>query len=303
MEDAKSSAGYTDLESGAAGGANKYVVEALGTFFVSLVVFFSQGSAFVAAAMIALWVWLGSGHYNPSITLAFLIKDKTPPKDAAFRILSQIGGAFAGAAVSDLVSGSAYLNASGHYVAWGAIVTEVLVGLEFALAYLATSDGLTLGMAYFSGVSGLACFAKCGGLLRHEGTAYFSNPAVMIGAYLYGMLHGHFGLSIVVVTRMVAPLIGAALAPLFRSKVLDRGELVREVSTLPCPSPCHPLPVPSLYLPCTFPVGEHFALRAPVPPSPLPAPAHAHHTLTPPPAPVSADCRHLLLLRLDHRPL
>lgn len=135
-----------------------YLTEALGTFFLVLVIWLTvaSGSEFAPIAIgsiLMIMVYAGgyiSGwHYNPAVTLWAVLTGKLPSKEAIPYMLSQIVGAFIAAGVSYSLVGEAL-------VVWPVAqsIQSILAELvfTFALVYVvlntaATKD--TAGNSYY----------------------------------------------------------------------------------------------------------------------------------------------------------
>jgi aquaporin Z len=177
--------------------ARKYVVEAIGTFFLVFTVAVSvlTHSAFTplaAGAALMVMVYAGGhisgGHYNPAVTLAALWRRRIGPGDAAAYWVAQFAaGLVGGLAARAVVNPAAVttLHPSGHALTATAVVEFLFT---FALCYVvlnvATSKdqrdnsffGLAIGFTVAAGA-----FAV-GGI---SGGAF--NPAVSLGAAIGGL--------------------------------------------------------------------------------------------------------------------
>src|SRR5687768_1334893 len=102
----------TEVVSGARP-AVKYVVEAIGTFFLVFTVGAAVGSDSALApvgigAVLMVMIYAGGhlsgGHYNPAVTLAVLVRRRIGLRDAVAYWIVQLGaGLLAAAAVRDIV--------------------------------------------------------------------------------------------------------------------------------------------------------------------------------------------------------
>ena len=180
--------------------AVKYVVEAIGTFFLVFTVGAAVGSASPLAplgigAVLMVMIYAGGhlsgGHYNPAVTLAVLVRRRIGLRDAIAYWIVQFGaGLLAAAAVRDIVdparvATTATLTLSGHALL-AAFAVELL--FTFALCYVvlnvATSKdhpdnsfyGLAIGFTVVAGA--FAVGAISGGAF---------NPSVTLGAAVMGM--------------------------------------------------------------------------------------------------------------------
>ncbi len=174
----------------------KYIVEAIGTFFLVLVVglaVIAPGAGVMAplaiGATLMVMVYAGGyisgGHYNPAVTLAAAVRGKCSGKDAAAYMIAQVlAGVLAALLTGYLKAGSTV--AAGNINVAQALVVEFL--FTFALAYVvlqtATSKK-TAGNSYYGlaiGFTVVVAAYAAGGI---SGGAF--NPAVAIGATLLGL--------------------------------------------------------------------------------------------------------------------
>ena len=85
---------------------NKYLVEFLGTMFLSFVIFSTNNYLAIGAAL-AIGVMLGGaisgGAFNPAIAITLLYSGKLPTNDLIPYILCEIAGALAGFELIKLV--------------------------------------------------------------------------------------------------------------------------------------------------------------------------------------------------------
>jgi len=177
----------------------RFVVEAIGTFFLVFVVtttglLGTAAAPFAIAAVLAVMVFAGGhisgAHYNPAVTIAVAARNRLAWRDVAAywtaQVLGGVGGALVGRyVVADHAAASAF-TASGRAVV-AATVAELLV--TFALAYVvlnvATSKHTSGNSFYGLAIGGtvLAGALTVGGV---SGGAF--NPAVAVGAATAGLL-------------------------------------------------------------------------------------------------------------------
>jgi aquaporin Z len=177
----------------------KYLVEAIGTFFLVFTVGAAAGSGSPFAplgigAVLMVMIYAGGhlsgGHYNPAVTLAVLVRRRIGLRDAVAYWVVQFGaGLLAAVVVRTIVdptrATAATLTLTGPTLL-AAFVVEVL--FTFALCYVvlnvATSKdhpdnsfyGLAIGFTVVAGA--FAVGAISGGAF---------NPAVTLGAAVMGM--------------------------------------------------------------------------------------------------------------------
>jgi aquaporin Z len=178
----------------------KYVVEAIGTFFLVFTVGAAVGSSSPLAplgigAVLMVMIYAGGhlsgGHYNPAVTLAVLVRRRIGLRDAVGYWIVQFGaGLFAAAAVRDIidparVATTAALTLSGHALL-AAFAVELIFtfGLCYVVLNVATSRhrpdnsyyGLAIGFTVVAGA--VAVGAISGGAF---------NPSVTLGAAVMGI--------------------------------------------------------------------------------------------------------------------
>lgn len=78
---------------------NKYIVEFLGTMFLTFVIF-ATGNYLAIGAALAIAILLGSaisgGVFNPAVAIALMYAGKLPRADLIPYIIAQVAGALAG---------------------------------------------------------------------------------------------------------------------------------------------------------------------------------------------------------------
>ena len=205
----------------------KTLVEALGTFFLVLVVGLTvlpPGAGAMAplaiGAILMVMVYAGGpvsgGHYNPAVTLAARLRGACGPRDLLPYMSAQIAGSMLAAILVGFLRGGAAVVAA-HPQALPAFLVELV--FTFALAYVVLQVATTktsAGNSYFGLAIGftVAAAAYAGGPI--SGGAF--NPAVALGLALMGVIApATLGLI------LMANLAGGALAALvFRLTNPDR---------------------------------------------------------------------------------
>ena len=175
----------------------KYVVEAIGTFFLTFTVATSVLSHSVftplaAGAALMVMVYAGGhisgGHYNPAVTMAALWRRRIGLADAvAYWTVQLAAGVVAGVAARAVVNPPtvATLHPSGHALAATAVV-ELL--FTFALAYVVLNVATSkdqLGNSFFGLAIGFTVAAGAFAVGGISGGAF--NPAVTLGAAAGGL--------------------------------------------------------------------------------------------------------------------
>lgn len=176
---------------------NKYLVEAIGTFFLVLVVgltVIGAGNAAVMAplaigATLMVMVYAGGhisgGHYNPAVTLGVWMRGKCEGKDVLPYMMAQAAGALLASVVVGYLKKDALVIAGDPNVVQ-ALLAEVL--FTFALVYVvlhtATSEK-TAGNSYYGLAIGFTVVVGAYAVGGISGGAF--NPAVALGVTLMGL--------------------------------------------------------------------------------------------------------------------
>jgi glycerol uptake facilitator-like aquaporin len=94
-----SSKGYIDLETGAVGGINAILNEAIGTCFLAFALFGATGGLdknLAVGGMVSFFCWWeADGHYNPVVTVASMVgsSPSSSIRSGLLAILGQVAGA------------------------------------------------------------------------------------------------------------------------------------------------------------------------------------------------------------------
>ena len=200
---------------------SKYLTEFIGTFFLVLTICLmsvrgTDLTALAVGAVLTAMVYMGGhisgAHYNPAISVAFLLRGKFPARDLVPYWVAQIAGALAAAGVALVIADQPYNPPAPAADAsvMAAIGTEILFTFALALVILnVATTKATEGNAFYGLAIGLtvAAGAFAGGPI--SGGVF--NPAVGIGPILVDVIDGgnsagHLWM------YLVGPLVGAALA-------------------------------------------------------------------------------------------
>jgi len=136
-------------------------------------------AATVAAVLfvaISIFGPISGAHFNPAVTIAFLVRSGIAPSSAAGYIMSQIAGAITGAVIANLMFGSAWIEVSeiarfsaatflGEIVATWGLVLLILLLVKFERTQLVAAS--------------VAAWIFAGHLLTSSTS--FANPAVTVG--------------------------------------------------------------------------------------------------------------------------
>ena len=191
-----------------------YIIEAIGTFFLVLVIGLTVAAGLPLAPIaigstLMVMVYMGGhisgAHYNPAVTLAVLMRGRIGGKDACIYIGTQIVAAIVAAAVAGWLAGDIEVAPGAGVSAAQALVAEIL--FTFALASMvlnvATSKdhpdnsfyGLAIGFTVMAGAFAVGPIS---------GGAF--NPAVALGHNIVGGTLGNIWI------YLVGPFGGGALA-------------------------------------------------------------------------------------------
>lgn len=176
----------------------RLAAEALGTGLLTAVVF---GSAAMGAALtpdaalgllasalvtglalivlITIFAPVSGAHFNPAVTLVFLVRDEIGGRDAVAFVLAQLVGALLGAVAAHVMFGLAWLE-------WSAVVRdEPRLWLSEAIATFGLVLVLLGGIAANAHVPALAGFYIAAGYWFTASTG-FANPAMTVARTLTG---------------------------------------------------------------------------------------------------------------------
>lgn len=200
---------------------NKYIIEAIGTFFLVLTIGFSANPLAIGLAVIAL-VYMGGyisgGHYNPAVTLAVWMQKKIEQKEAVMYMLFQLVGAVAASLIYLLIRQEPLLIQPGEIVTFNeAMLMEVLFTFALCSVVLHTAVAKRNTPNQFYGLAiGAIVIAGAYSVGTISGGAF--NPAVGVGPALVGMISGPINFSNILL-YILGPFIGAVLASLVFTSV------------------------------------------------------------------------------------
>jgi len=178
----------------------KYLVEAIGTFFLVLTIGMTLidtpdgvipplaiGCALMA--MIFAGGHISGAHYNPAVTLAVYLRGRCPAQEVAPYILAQLAGAALASGMVLWLKGNPSLPEPATPDLPRVFAAEFL--FTFALAYVvlnvATSKNTTNN--FFYGLA-IAVTVMAGAFAMGSLSGGAFNPAVVIGAAIMGLLPG-----------------------------------------------------------------------------------------------------------------
>ena len=196
---------------------NRYVTELVGTYFlvltIGMVVVSATPLAPVAVGlMLTALVYMGGpvsgAHYNPAVTLGFLLTGTTPRRDVLPYIAAQLLGAWLAASSVQLLTGQTFALAPGDgYTVLQALLAEVLLTLALVLVIFNVAiSKLSEGNQYYGVAIGLVVTGGAFSVGDVSGAAF--NPAVGTGPMLVDALMGDGGLGNLWL-YWVGPIVGA----------------------------------------------------------------------------------------------
>lgn len=192
----------------------KYIMEALGTFFIVLAIGISGDPlaiGLIYASVVYVGFHISGSHFNPAITFAFLLLNKINVRRALLYIISQAAGSFLAAAALIVFSSQVYfVEAPTNTYLYQQVSAEFLFTFLLVLVVITVFNteqllsnnlyGFIVGLM-LTGITFLG-LPISGGIF---------NPAVSIGVSVVDLLNG--GLSFYFIPLYtLAPLTGAAAA-------------------------------------------------------------------------------------------
>jgi aquaporin Z len=218
----------------------KYLVEFIGAFFLVFTVgmtVIEPGAGPLApvaiGAVLMVMVFAGGhisgAHYNPAVTLAVLLREKTTPNEAIIYIVVQIAAAAVAAFLVNMLKAGAVITPVAHTVA-NSLLVEFL--FTFALAYVVLNVATaraTTNNSYFGLAIGFTVLVGAFAVGGISGGAF--NPAVATGITLMGLSSwANYWIYI------VADFAGAAVAALV-FRVISPADYAQPAEAIPQPPP------------------------------------------------------------------
>lgn len=188
----------------------KYIVEAIGTFFLVFTIGLS-GSAIAIVAVLIGMIYLGGhiskAHYNPAVTIAFLLQKKIATTDVLPYVIAQFAGGILAAALACWITDSPKELRFAEGMLWQGIVLEILFTFAMVLVILnvAIAENTT-GNQYYGVAIGAVVFAGISVAGPISGAAF--NPAVSLSVNLFAGSGALTDTGIHVITTVI----GAVLA-------------------------------------------------------------------------------------------
>ena len=196
---------------------HRYLTELVGTFFlvltIGMVVVGGTPLAPIAVGlMLTALVYMGGpvsgAHYNPAVTIGFLLTGTTPRSDVLPYIAAQLLGAWLAASAVQLLTGQTFAltPGAGHTVTQ-ALLAEVLFTLALVLVIFNVAiSRYSEGNQYYGVAIGLVVTGGAFAVGDVSGAAF--NPAVGTGPILVDALMGDGGLGALWL-YWVGPILGA----------------------------------------------------------------------------------------------
>ncbi len=201
---------------------NKYIIEAIGTFFLVLTIGFSANPlaiGFILATMVYMGGYISGAHYNPAVTLAVYLQKKISGKDALRYAGFQLLGAIAASLIFLLVKQVPLIVQPGTGAAFNdALLMEVLFTFALCSVVLHTAVSKKNTPNQFYGLAiGATVMAGAYSVGTISGGAF--NPAVGVGPALVGYFANNSAALSNIVLYLLGPCIGAVVASLVYSSV------------------------------------------------------------------------------------
>ncbi len=170
-----------------------YLMEFVGTFFLVLTIALT-GDPMIIGIMLTALVYMGGhvsgAHYNPAVTIAFLMRGKMESRDVPGYMVAQIFGAFLATLFSYWFQGNIFTVAAGAGVGIDKVLAaEILFTFVLVLVILNVATTRALEGNYIYGVAiGFTVWASAYAVGGISGAAL--NPAVSIGPALFAATQG-----------------------------------------------------------------------------------------------------------------
>lgn len=202
---------------------NALVIEAIGTFFLVLVIALTGEPIAIGAILIAMEYMGGAvsgAHYNPAVTISVLIRGAVTMGTAVRYIVAQCTGAALAGLVYTSLSGTVFFPKPAPTTStWNILLVEAL--FTFALASVVlhvTTSKKTHNNQYFGLAIGLTVMAAvfAGGPI--SGGVY--NPAVALGPALF-QLGAIQTILPLLILYLIGPTVGGILAAIVYKQLHD----------------------------------------------------------------------------------
>ncbi|MEM8883279.1 MAG: aquaporin [Planctomycetota bacterium] len=193
----------------------KLVTEAVGTYFLVLLILLTGNPIAIGLGLTAL-VYMGGhisgAHYNPAVTLTFLLRGRVDVGEAIRFVLVQLVGAILAAATAAYLVRVGTVEPAPQAIGQ-AYVTEILFTFLLVIVILNVADAPgTKGNSYYGVAIGFVITGAAFAGGKISGGAY--NPAVGIGPNLFAVARDESVDNHVWLLYTVGPVVGALLATL-----------------------------------------------------------------------------------------
>lgn len=186
----------------------RYLVEFIGTFFLTLAIGLT-GKPLAIAAMLVAIIYMGAhisgAHYNPALTFAEWARGKFSMDKFLTYFGAQLAGAFVAAAMLFGITQTEFMPVLLTEAPWWiACCFEAILTFLLAMVFLTVGSKKDTHIAGFVIGMALLAIAYIGGLF---------NPAVALGAFVFAFIKTQdFGLLMPMMGYIVGPLVGGFLA-------------------------------------------------------------------------------------------
>jgi aquaporin Z len=200
---------------------NKYIIEAIGAFFLVLTIGFSANPlaiGFILTTMIYMGGYISGGHYNPAVTFAVFLQKKIPGKEAVKYVISQLLGAVVASLIFLLIKQEPMIVQPGSGVGFNdALVLEALFTFALCSVVLHTAISKRNTPNQFYGLAiGATVMAGAYSVGAISGGAF--NPAVGVGPAIVNLAGNPASFSNILL-YVLGPGIGALAASLVFTSV------------------------------------------------------------------------------------
>lgn len=167
---------------------NKYIVEFIGTFFLTLVVALTGNPLAIGAvlcAMVYMGGYVSGAHYNPAVTLSVWVRGKIDTYTGLYYVAVQILGAFVGVFAAFWITKTKFFVAPAQGVSpYSVFLVEFLFTFALASVVLNVATSRKNENNHFYGIAiGTVLIAGVFAGLTISGGAY--NPAITLGSWIF----------------------------------------------------------------------------------------------------------------------
>ncbi len=193
-----------------------YLIEFLGTMFLTLVVALTGNPLAVGAVLVSL-VYVGGpisgAHFNPAVTFAQFLRGNIKARQALRYVAIQLAGAFVAAAAYYLLKSMWFIPKPGDSVSFSAaLLAEIIFSFLLAFTVLeTTSNKAPKNNEYYGLAIGLVVMAGAFAVGPISGGVF--NPAVGLGPLLFDIANWSSHLTWMLL-YLLGPLAGGAIAGL-----------------------------------------------------------------------------------------